>query len=487
MTAPVLWTAADAATAVDAQPVGQWLATGVSIDSRTVAPGDLFVAILGPSFDGHDFVADAFARGAVAAMVHRPPPGVGEDASLLYVDETLEGLTALARFARLRSDARIAAVTGSVGKTSTKEALRLSLSAEAPTYASTGNLNNHWGVPLSLARLPPSATFAVFELGMNHAGEIAPLSRMVQPEAAVITTVEAVHLENFENVEGIADAKAEIFAGMTPAGAAILNHDNRHFARLVAHARTQGLSRVWSFGEHDEADARLDECALFATGSVGRAVIRGEPIDFTLSAPGKHWVLNGLAVLLTVKALGGDLPTAARALNQFAPIKGRGATRRLTLDRPGGRGSFVLIDESYNASPPAISAALAVLGRTAPQGRGRRIVVLGDMLELGEMAEALHRALATPILANAVDKVYACGPLMAALMEALPTKVRAAYAEDSTSLAPLVAEDVRPGDVVLVKGSLGSRMAAVVEALDHLDASVLPHDNQAPRLVANGA
>ncbi|MCB9948935.1 MAG: UDP-N-acetylmuramoylalanyl-D-glutamyl-2,6-diaminopimelate--D-alanyl-D-alanine ligase [Rhodospirillaceae bacterium] len=488
MSAPVLWTTQDAVAATDGRAVGQWRATGVAIDSRTVAPGDLFVAIRGPNFDAHDFVAEALARGAVAALVHRPPPGVAADAPLLTVDDTLEGLTALGRFARLRSRARVAAVTGSVGKTSTKEALRLALAAEAKTYASAGNLNNHWGVPLSLARLPPACVFAVFELGMNHAGEIAPLSRLVKPEVAIITGVEAVHLENFPSVDAIADAKAEIFAGMSPAGAAVLNRDNRYFPHLVAHARTQGLSRIWSFGEHPQCDARLDECALFATGSVGRAVIRGEPIDFTLSVPGKHWVLNGLAVLLAVKALGGDMATAARALNQFAPMKGRGAARRVVLDRAGARGAFVLIDESYNASPTSVTAALAVLGQTAPQGQGRRIAVLGDMLELGPEAVDLHRSLATAIRANGVEAVYACGPLMTALMDDLPPALRGAHAPDSAALADIVADAVRPGDVVLVKGSLGSRMATVIAALDRLDAAAArpTNDDRPPRLAVNG-
>lgn len=466
---PVLWSAEDAARATDGMAAGDWTATGISIDSRTVCPGDLFVALKGPSFDGHDFAAAALARGAAAVMVHRPPADVAAEVPLLVVDDTMIGLEALGTYARLRSEARIIAITGSVGKTSTKEALAQCLSAQGTTYASQGNLNNQWGVPLSLARLPADAAFGVFELGMNHAGEISPLSRQVKPEVAIITTVEAAHLASFASVEGIADAKAEIFDGMDPRGVAILNGDNPHFARLVAHARTQGVGRVWSFGSSEHADARLIDCSLHPTASAVNVLIRGEPIQYSLSAPGRHWVMNSLAVLLAVKAAGGDFVAAARNLSKVTPGQGRGARQRLTISTPAGPGQILLIDDSYNASPVSVAAALDVLGRSEI-GSGsalsnRRIAVLGDMLELGPDAGRLHRELAGPIEQADIDLVFACGPNMRALYDALPAARRGAHAPDSGALAAIVADALQPGDVVMVKGSLGSRMAKVIDAI----------------------
>ena len=469
MSRRTLWTAQEAAAATGGVCVGDWTAGGVSIDSRTVEPGDLFVALRGPTFDGHEFAAQALAKGAAAVMVDRPPADLPADAPQLAVDETLEGLTSLARCARLRTHARVVGITGSVGKTGTKEALRLALEDHGATHASAGSLNNHWGVPLSLARMPADADFAVFELGMNHAGEIAPLSRLVRPDVAVITTVEAVHIEFFDSVEGIADAKAEIFAGMDSRGAAVLYHDNPHFARLVAHARTQGLSRIWSFGEHPQSDARLLESWLHATCSAVNAVVRGEPIQYSLPLPGRHWVQNSLAVLLAVKALGGDIVTAARALSRLRPLKGRGARAKVHLTRGRTHGSFLLIDESYNASPVAVAASLRVLGAAETQNRGRRIAVLGDMLELGERGAELHRGLRDHLVANDIDLVFACGPLMGELFATLSPAMRGAHAADSEALAPQVVGAVRPGDVVMIKGSLGSRMAPIVDALHALD------------------
>ncbi|CAO3442618.1 UDP-N-acetylmuramoyl-tripeptide--D-alanyl-D-alanine ligase (EC 6.3.2.10) [Azospirillum argentinense] len=462
----VLWTAEDAAAATSGQATRSWAATGVSIDSRKVAPGDLFVAIKGPNFDGHDFVAKALEAGAAAALVSTVPPGVPGDASLLAVEQdTLAALGDLGHVARLRTQAKVVGVTGSVGKTSTKEALRHVLSAQGRTFATEGSLNNHWGVPLSLARMPEDSEFGVFELGMNHAGELGPLSRQVMPDVAVITTVEAAHLEFFDSVEAIADAKAEIFEGMNPNGVAVLNRDNPHFARLLAAARTQGLSRIWSFGSHADADARLVDCSLHATCSAVTAVIRGERIQYCLALPGRHWVMNSLAVLLAVKALGADVAAAARALSTIAPVKGRGTRKRVQA----AQGAFTLIDESYNASPAAMTATFAVLGKIDPGAGGRRLAVLGDMRELGDRADALHAALAEPLRAARVDAVYACGPHMRALFDRLPAALRGAWTETSAELAPLLAGAVRGGDVVLVKGSLGSRMATVVDALSALD------------------
>lgn len=464
-----LWTAQDVAAATSGTPIGEWTASGVSIDSRTVEPGDLFIALAGPNFDGHEYVAQALNNGAAAAMVHRPPKAVSLDAPLLIVDDTMEGLTSLGTVARLRFGGKVIAVTGSVGKTSTKEALRTALGNQAPTFATTGNLNNHWGVPLSLSRMPADNSYGVLELGMNHPGEIEPLSRQCKPDVAIITSVEAVHLENFDSVEAIADAKAEIFAGMNPAGTAILNRNNRHFPRLVAHARTAGIGQVWSYGEHPDAEARLLDCSLHATCSAVSASICGEVLQYSLSVPGQHWVLNSLGVLLAVKAVDGDVAAAARALSTIQPLKGRGARSRIRLVQDDHIGAFTLIDECYNASPTSIAASLAVLGTTDPDGGGRRIAVLGDMLELGDQSASLHVGLKQPLVAADVDLVYACGPNMAKLYDALPPRMRGACTPDSRELAVKIAEAAQPGDVIMVKGSLGSRMALVVDALQALD------------------
>ena len=468
----VLWNSADAARATGGQALGgAWQATGVSIDSRTCQPGDLFVAIAGPSFDGHDFVSAAFAKGAVAAMVHRPATSFAGDRPLLVVDETLAALVRLGLAGRARSSARFLGVTGSVGKTGTKEALRLVLSTQADCFATAGSLNNHWGVPLSLARLPLAAEIGVFELGMNHAGELGPLSRMVRPDLAIITTIEAVHLEFFSSVEAIADAKAEIFEGMSAGGMAILNRDNDQFARLAAAARGHGLSRIVGFGEHRDAEVRLIACRLESNGSSVSAEILGRRVDYRLGAPGRHWVQNSLAVLAAVAALGLDLGLAAGALSSLTPPKGRGQRRRIALATGG---SFELVDESYNASPAAVRAALAVLAKAEPGPAGRRIAVLGDMRELGVEGPRLHAELAEPAAKANVDLVLTCGPLMQNLAAALPTARRGAHTADSQSLIPAVLAAIRAGDVVLVKGSLGTRMAPIVEALLRLETAAPP-------------
>lgn len=473
--AKVLWTSTEVAAAVGSRADRPWRASGVSIDSRTVQPGDLFVAIKGDRLDGHDFVADAFARGAAAAIVQRRPANAGDDKPLLLVDDTLAALAALGAAARARTAARIVAVTGSVGKTGTKEAIALALSTQGPTHASEGNLNNEIGAPLSLARMPRDAAFAVFELGMNHAGEIARLSRMVRPDVAVITNVEPVHIEYFGSVEAIADAKAEIFDGMTNAGIAVLNMDNAQYARLATAARKRGIVRVLSFGADERAFARLIDCSLHPTCSAVSAEIGGERLDFCLALPGRHWVLNSLAVLTAARAAGADLAVAASSLSRLKPLKGRGERHRVQL--PAG-GAFELIDDAYNASPASMRASLSVLAGMKPGAGGRRIAVLGDMLELGPQARDLHVALAPDIAAAGVDVVYACGPNMRTLFDTLPAKLRGAHAANSAELTPRVIGAVRAGDVVLVKGSLGSRMQPIVAALRAI--------TQAPPRAANG-
>ncbi|MCC7275179.1 MAG: UDP-N-acetylmuramoylalanyl-D-glutamyl-2,6-diaminopimelate--D-alanyl-D-alanine ligase [Alphaproteobacteria bacterium] len=463
MSAPPLWTADEivAATGGRATATG-WHVDGVSIDSRTIAAGELFVALQGPSHDGHAYVAAALARGAAAALVDRRPERVGADAALVVVPDTLAALTALGRAGRDRSRARVVAVTGSVGKTGTKEALRLGLGAQAPTAASAASLNNHWGLPLSLARVPRDARYVVQEIGMNHAGEIARLAPIARPDVAVITTVEPVHIEFFASVAAIADAKAEIFLGTAVDGAAVLNRDSPHFERLAGHARARGIRRILDFGTAEGAFARLVAADLHATCSAVRAVVGGTAIDYSIGVPGRHWVLNSLAALAAVHALGADVARAAAALAKLSGMAGRGARHVVAL--PDG-GTFTLIDESYNANPASMRAAFDVLGATRPGPGGRRIAVLGDMRELGDLGPRLHSALADPLLAAGVDIVFCCGPLMTNLFSVLPAPLRGVHAATSDELAPIAAAAVRPGDVVTVKGSLGTRMAPIVQRL----------------------
>ena len=456
-----LWTSAEAVAATQGRSAGGWVASGVSIDSRTVEFGDLFVALKGPRFDGHDYVAKAFAAGAAAAMVGHVPDGLPAGAPLLTVPDTLEGLNQLGRAARQRVGARIIAVTGSVGKTGTKEALGHCLSAQGATHASVGSFNNLWGVPLSLARMPTDTQFGVFEIGMNHPGEIVPLTRLVRPHVAIITTVEAVHLGNFPSLPAIADAKAEIFQGVEPDGVAVLNRDNPYFEQLAARARESGIRRIIGFGAAPEAEARLVNLAQHPTCSCVSADIEGQAITYKIGAPGRHWVMNSLAVLAALKAVGADLGMAGLALASLAPPKGRG--RRHRIETPAG--GVELIDDSYNASPVSMRAAFETLAGARPGPRGRRIAVLGDMLELGSQSAALHAGLAVDLEAAGIDLVCTAGPMMAELNRALPPKRRGPHAADSQGLVGPVRELLRGGDVVLVKGSYGSRMGVVVEAL----------------------
>lgn len=468
----VLWTVDAMVAAMKAERAGRLgkAVSGLSIDSRSIAAGEAFFAIKGDSHDGHDFAAAALSGGAALAVVSARRRGdMPKDAPLLVVPDVLAGLTDLARAARARSRCKVIAVTGSVGKTSTKEALRLTLARDGETHASVASFNNHWGVPLSLARLPKSARYAVFEIGMNHAGEITPLTRLVQPHIAIVTTVAPVHLEFFESEAAIADAKAEIFLGLEPGGTAIVNRDNAHFARLKRHAEQAG-ARVVSFGEHAKADARLIGCTLLPECSTVRADILGSEVTYKIGAPGRHLVLNSLAVLAAASLAGADLALAALALAGQAPAQGRGT--RMTLEVHGG--SALVIDESYNANPVSMRAALALLGQTPVGKRGRRIAVLGDMLELGAAGDKLHRALADPIRDNAIDLVFCAGPLMEQLWEALPSERRGGYAKQAGALESELVGAIRSGDVIMVKGSNGSRMGTIVKALARRYAPPVP-------------
>ena len=463
MTSRALWTVEAMAAAMEAERQGALpqSVSGLSIDSRTVAPGDAFFAIADRR-DGHDFVGSALAAHAGLAVIGAEQRNrFAPDAPLLIVPDVLTGLRDLAAAARARTAAKVIGVTGSVGKTGTKEALRLALSKEGETHASVASYNNHWGVPLSLARCPASARYAVLEMGMNHPGEIAPLSQLARPHVALITTIAPVHLEFFGSLAKIADAKAEIFLGLEADGAAVIDRDIGQFAQLKRRAKEAGVVRVISFGEHAKADARLIKCVLHPHCSTVVADILGTELTYKIGAPGRHLVGNSLAVLATAVLAGADLALAALALAELKPVSGRGAP--IEIDVPGG--AALVVDESYNANPASVDAALALLGQAKLGPRGRRIAVLGDMLELGPKGPALHRALSKPIAANAIDLVFCCGPLMRNLWQALPASRRGGYAEDSAALEPQVLAAIRAGDVAMVKGSLGSRMASIVKAL----------------------
>jgi UDP-N-acetylmuramoyl-tripeptide--D-alanyl-D-alanine ligase len=456
-----LWTAREAAAATSGSSPTDWVATGVSIDTRSLAAGDLFVALQGPNHDGHDFVAEALARGAAAAVVDRDIPNLPKAAPLLRVPDTLAGLAALGRAARERAGAQVIAVTGSVGKTGTKEALRLALAACGPTFASAGGLNNHWGAPLSLARMPPDAAYGIFELGMNHPGEISVITKLVQPHIAVITTVEPAHLGFFPSLEAIADAKAEIFLGLEPDGTAVLNRDNPYFTRLMAAALRAGAGKVVGFGTHQEATVRLLDCVLSPHSSTIEAALPGSVLRFALPVPGRHWVMNSLAVLAATAAAGADPRHAAEALAKLEALPGRG--RRCELSWRGG--TLTLIDESYNASPAAVEAALAVLAATPPARGGRRVAVLGDMLELGAASERFHRELVLPLVAARVDRVFLVGTEAAALHDALPEAKRGGLWPTADAAMPELFCFLRAGDVVTVKGSRGVGLGRLVERL----------------------
>ena len=458
-----LWSQAELTSAFGAAPTASLgvPVCGVSIDSRTLEAGDLFIAIKGAAHDGHDHVARAFESGAVAAVVSRERAGrLAALGPLFAVDGTLSAMERLGVAARARSQARIVAVTGSVGKTTVKEMLRAMLSACGATHASAHSYNNHWGVPLTLARMAVSARYGVLEIGMNHAGEIAPLTRMARPHAALVTTIAPVHIEYLGSIEAIADAKAEIFLGVEPGGAAALNRDAPQFERLAEAAVAHG-ARVLKFGRGADCDARLIEVEAIDGGSRVTARVLGRELAFVLGAPGLHMAENALGALLAAEALGANLDACAAALERFSPQQGRGA--RFSITTPDG--PAIIIDESYNANPASMRAALKLLAAAKPGPKGRRIAVIGDMLELGPKAKAMHAELAADLSANRVDLLFGAGPLTRALYDAAPASMRAAWAERSNELTDEVARALRGGDIAMVKGSNGSRMGPLVAAL----------------------
>jgi UDP-N-acetylmuramoyl-tripeptide--D-alanyl-D-alanine ligase len=449
-----LWTHSEAEAATLGKASQAFAVNGLSIDTRTLKEGDLFVALKGDNRDGHDFVRAAFDAKAGAALVTHRPDGVA--GPLLTVGHTQRGLEDLACAARARSNAKILAVTGSAGKTTTKEILRLACNALGRTHASAASYNNHWGVPLSLAALPRDAEFGIFEIGMNHFGEIRSLVSFVRPHVALITTIAPAHLEFFGNCESIADAKSEIFEGLPPGGAALIPADSAYAERLKARARQAQVSNIIGFGIAGEA--KLLSFTPDGDGMRVKADILGRAVDCFVGAPGGHIAQNVVGALAAVALLDGDVLNAAAALKDFTPLKGRGARFEA--------GGIAVIDESYNANPASMAAALALLGNAPiPKQGGRKIAVLGDMLELGEGGIAHHAGLVQPIAANNVDLVFASGAQMKALWEALPPKSRGAYAETSAALLPKLLAALKLGDTVLVKGSNGARMSLVIEAL----------------------
>ncbi len=438
--------------------------TGVSIDSRTLSPGEVFFAIKGDRFDGHDFVDKALGAGAACAVVARARvSGYTDHSQLVVVDDVLAALEALAQAARARCEGRVIAITGSAGKTTTKHLITTALAPSGRTHAARASFNNHWGVPLSLARMPEDADYGIFEIGMNHAGEITPLVQLVRPHVAIVTTVDAAHLAHFNSVEDIARAKAEIFLGLEPEGIAILNMDNPHYLLLESLAKKAGVKHMTTFGGCPLAQNRLIAFNTATDETCVKATIDGETVHYKLGLTGRHQIDNSLASLAAVKAVGGDLARAMLALATVRPPHGRGRQQTLHL----GNGQALLIDESYNANPASMRAALRALGDMTPGGSGRRIAVLGDMLELGAQADALHTDLAQVLEDAHIDRVFLVGPHMRALWQDLEGITRGHWTAEASEIAEPVFNELQDGDIVMIKGSLGTGMKVIVEALTH--------------------
>ena len=470
-----LWTASDAAAATGGKATTDWAATGVSIDTRTLRPGDLFVALKDVR-DGHEFVSSALAKGASAAIVSHIPEGLSPDSPLLIVDDVLAALTKLGAAGRARSRAKVVGVTGSVGKTSTKEMLRAILAGQGKVHAAEASYNNHWGVPLTLARLPQDADFAVIEIGMNHPGEIAPLARLTRPHVALITIVAPAHLEAFGGLDGIAREKAAICEGLEPGGIAVLPADLETSAILIDTARAAG-AKVVTFGSSAGADYHLTTATLHDTATIVKASHAGQGFLFKVLSPGRHFATNGLGALAVAQALGLDPVISATDLGRWSPPQGRGMREKVFLDTLEGE-SFDLIDDAFNANPTSMSAALDVLIASQPQdgpGRiafGRRIAILGDMLELGPTEDALHRAIAAHPGLDRVTTIHCVGPRMKALHGLLPRPQRGEWVAEAKDLLPRLRALVDAGDVVLVKGSKGIKVSLLVDGLKKMGQSV---------------
>jgi UDP-N-acetylmuramoyl-tripeptide--D-alanyl-D-alanine ligase len=461
----LLWTSGAMVEAMGGRPLGRLPdgVPGISIDTRSLARGDAFFAIRGERHDGHDFATAAHVAGAGLLVVSEAKlPALGRlSVPMIVVPDVLQALEKLGAAARERSRAKIIAVTGSAGKTTTKEALRHVLSTVGATHASDKSFNNHWGVPLTLARMPADSDYAVFEIGMNHPGEIRPLARLVRPHIAIVTLIAAAHLGYFKDLAEIACAKAEIFEGVVPGGAALLNRDDAHFALLQKRARAAGVKKIRGFGEDPRSDYRLQSCELGATASHISANIAGREIEARIGVPGRHIVQNVLAVLGAAHLAGADLDKVAGALADLSAERGRGM--RFRLKHP--KGEFTLIDESYNANPASMQAAIRLLDAAEVEGAGRRIAVLGDMLELGAHSRELHSALADLLAGARADMVVLAGEEMKALADNLPQGMRKEHRGSVEEIIPLVLKTIRPGDTVMVKSSNGVGFSRLIDAL----------------------
>ncbi|MER8513669.1 UDP-N-acetylmuramoylalanyl-D-glutamyl-2,6-diaminopimelate--D-alanyl-D-alanine ligase [Mesorhizobium sp. M1060] len=461
----VLWTSEALVDAMGGRPLGPMPEgiSGISIDSRSLQPGDAFFAIKGEAMDGHDFATAAIKAGAgVLVVAEGKLPSLGRlTAPMIVVQDVLAALEKLGVAARARSNAKIIAVTGSAGKTTTKEALRHVLSAVGTVHASAQSFNNHWGVPLTLARMPDDCDYAVFEIGMNHPGEIRPLVKMVRPQVAIVTLIAAAHLGFFKNLEEIAKAKAEIFEGIEPGGAALLNRDDARWKLLDKMARAAGVEHVFGFGENARSTYKLTKCELHADHSDITARIGGQDVTARIGAPGRHMVQNVLAVLGAAHLVEADIGKVALALADLSAERGRG--KRHMLRHP--KGPITLIDESYNANPASMAAAMALLNATPVTGEGRRIAVLGDMLELGDHSAKLHAALAELIVGTGTNTVFLGGPEMQALADILPDEIKTEYRAGAEELKPLLLSTLKAGDVVMIKSSKGIGFSKLVEAL----------------------
>ncbi len=466
-----LWTSADAVAATGGLTTKDWNAQGVSIDTRTLQPGDLFVALTDVR-DGHDFVAQALEKGAAAALVTHRPDGVAEDAPLLIVADVLEALGALGIAARARTKAQIAAITGSVGKTSTKEMLRAVLMRQGKCHAAEASYNNHWGVPLTLARMPADTDYAVIEIGMSNPGEITPLSQMTRPHVAMVTTVAAAHLASFESLAGIAVEKACIMDGLEPGGIAVLNGDIETSPVLQNHAKMLGVSQVL-FGQAGP-DWTIKDVRI--TGDVTVIKTTGADTDylFKLSVPGRHFAMNAVGVLAVVDALGADPIAASLDIADWVPPAGRGAREVIVTDMANDGESLELLDDAFNANPTSLAASLEVLAASKPSDnvgriiKGRRVAILGDMLELGDAEVEMHRDMAKNPHLQKLDLIHCAGPLMQHLWAALPEEKQGQWAQTAAELVAKAPRLVDAGDVVLVKGSKGSKVSLIVDAIRKL-------------------
>lgn len=460
-----LWTTSDLMAAMNGRPMGNLPEgiTGISIDSRSIEKGEAFFAIKGDRVDGHDYAGIAIANGAALLVVSEAKlPALGRvTAPMIVVDDVLDAMVRLGCAARDRSAAKIIAVTGSVGKTTTKEMLRHILSPSGRVHASVASFNNHWGVPLTLSRMPENTDFGIFEIGMNHADEIRPLVRMVRPHVAIITTIAAAHLGNFKDLDEISAAKAEIMEGLVEDGHVILNRDNEQFETLERAASALGVAHVHSFGASAKADFRMVEFSGGSDDAVLWAAVDGQTLEIQIGAPGRHIAENALAALAAARLVGADMQAATAALASLQPEKGRGARHRLSI----GSGSFVLIDESYNANPASMLAAIALLRDTELPEGGRRIAILGDMLEMGEFSDTVHADLAQPLVEAGIRDVWLAGPQMSHLRDVLPADIRVEYRENVDELKGFAVSSIAAGDVVMVKSSKGTGCGRIVSAL----------------------